>query len=165
MTQFTHRSFGKKRRLRGVELVEFALVLPIVLSVLLLIMEGSWLVKNQLTISNAAREGVRYAALGNTSTAVKTRMQRVAGTLNPNLTDGQIILEQTADKTSSTPPPPIAWPPDTVATVTVPSRNGVPVGNLIRITVVYSHQPITAFFPFLKNRNITVAVSMAREAN
>ena len=164
MTQFTHSSFGKKQRRRGVELVEFALVLPIMLVLLLAVMEAGWLVKSQLTISNAAREGVRYAALNNTSTAVKTRIKGISGTLNPALTDAQITLDQTADKTSATPVY-TAWPADTTATSTVPSRNGVPVGNIIRITIVYAHQPLTGFFPFLRNRNVTVAASMAREAN
>ena len=47
----------------GQALVEFALVLPILLVLLCAIIDFSWMYYNQITISNAAREGARYAVV------------------------------------------------------------------------------------------------------
>ncbi|MHA7177553.1 TadE/TadG family type IV pilus assembly protein [Arthrobacter sp. Sr24] len=48
---------------RGAAAVEFALVLPVLLGVLLGIMEFGFLFNQQISASNAAREGARYAAV------------------------------------------------------------------------------------------------------
>src|SRR5688500_14135698 len=67
---------------RGATIVEFALIIPILLTLLLGIMEWAWLARTQLTTANAVREGVRFATVGNTSTAVRTRIRNAAATLN-----------------------------------------------------------------------------------
>lgn len=149
------------RRRRGVATLEFALVLPVLLYLVLGIIEFGWMIKSQLTLSNAAREGVRYAALGNTTTAVRTRVKSMANTLPTALTDDQIVLDQTADRTSTSPTY-SAWPADTSAS---PSKNGVTVGSLLRVNINYPYKPLTGFFPFLKNRNLVASASMAREVN
>lgn len=143
-------------------LVEFALVIPVLLAMVLGIIEFGLLEKDALVVSNAAREGIRYAALGNGTTEVKSRIKNAAATLNPALTDSQITLEQTTDRTG-TAPTYSAWPAD--ATATSPARNGVAAGSLIRITVAYPHQSLTGFFPFLRNRTVTTRVVMGREAS
>ena len=139
-------------------LVEFALVLPVVVLFLLGILESGWLVKNQLTISNAVRDGARYAALGNSSTRVRTRIKNGAAQLNPSLTDAQIVLERATDTVAANPIY-YSWPADTS------DKNGVPAGNLIRVRVTYPHRSLTGFFPFLNRRPINVTVTMLREAN
>jgi len=56
----------KKRRRKsesGQALVEFALVLPILLILLCGIIDFGWIYYNQISLSNAAREGARYAAI------------------------------------------------------------------------------------------------------
>jgi Flp pilus assembly protein TadG len=145
---------------RGASIVEFALVVPILLTLLLGILEWAWLTRSQLTVANATREGVRFAALGNTSTAVQTRIINSASVLTPQISTGQIALTQTPDRTSSNPTY-YSWPADTTGTT---PRNGVPSGNIIRIQVNYTHRSLTGFFPFMNNRNVMVTVSMAREA-
>lgn len=147
------------RRRGGQTLVEFALIVPVLLAMLMGIIEFGWLVKTQLTVANAAREGIRYAALGNSSSNVRLRIENSATTLSPAITDSQITLEQTSDTTSSTPTY-YAWPADTTAT---PPKNGITPGNFVRITVRYPHHQLTGFFPFLRNRIVMVQVSMARE--
>lgn len=148
-----------RSRRRGVEIVEFALILPVVLAVLMAILEAGYMVKNQLTVANATRDGVRYAALGNNQEATRTRISNGLGTLGANATNTQITFEQTADRTSPSPAY-TAWPADLGT-----GKNGVPVGNIVRIRVSYPHQPLTGFFSFMKNRNLVTAVTMLREAN
>ena len=149
---------SRRERRRAVATVEFALILPILLAITMGIIEFGYQVKTQLTVANAAREGVRFAALGNQSTDVKTRIKGAAGTLNPALTDGQIMLDQTSDK-SSTSPSYTAWAADSGG------KNGVPTGNLLRVTVTYPYNPLTGFFPFMRGRNIQVSATMTREAS
>jgi Flp pilus assembly protein TadG len=48
---------------RGQSMVEFALVLPILLLLLCGIIDFGWLYYNQVMLSNAAREGARYAVI------------------------------------------------------------------------------------------------------
>lgn len=160
-SRFTGRGTPKRpAQRRGATVVEFALIVPILLSVLMGIMEIAWMARTQLTVANAAREGVRFAALGNPSANVRTRIINTATVLSAFATDATITLEQTTDRTSTNPTYQ-AWPADTTAT---PPRNGVAAGSLIRIRVGYPHRTLTGFFPFLRNRTIVVDVSMAREA-
>ena len=53
----------KRRREHGQALVEFALVLPILLMLLCGIIDFGWVYYNQMALSNAAREGARYAVI------------------------------------------------------------------------------------------------------
>jgi Flp pilus assembly protein TadG len=63
------------RDARGAELVEFALVLPILLFVLAGILDMGFLFNNYEVVTNAAREGARLAAIpGWTDAAVKARV-------------------------------------------------------------------------------------------
>lgn len=48
---------------KGQALVEFALVLPLLLTLLCGIIDFGWLYYNQITLNNAAREGARYAVI------------------------------------------------------------------------------------------------------
>jgi Flp pilus assembly protein TadG len=157
-TQRYHSSHRGKRC--GVAVVEFALIVPILLALVMGILEWGWLARTQLTVANAAREGVRHAVLGNSSTSVRTRIVNAAAILNPQLTTSQIILTQTPDRTNPNPTY-FAWPADTTGT---PPRNTVPAGNIIRVQVNYTHRSLTGFFPFMNNRNVSSTVSMAREA-
>ena len=52
-----------RRKESGQALVEFALVLPILLALLCGIIDFGWIYYNQITLTNAAREGARYAVI------------------------------------------------------------------------------------------------------
>lgn len=52
-----------KRPFRGQGMVEFALVGPILFVMLFGVMEGAWLLFHNHQVSNAAREGARYAVV------------------------------------------------------------------------------------------------------
>ncbi|MGI6379396.1 MAG: TadE/TadG family type IV pilus assembly protein [Anaerolineae bacterium] len=57
------RSTYARRKERGQELVEFALILPLLLLLLVGIFEFGYVVFAQNTLSNAVREGARYGAV------------------------------------------------------------------------------------------------------
>lgn len=50
-----------KRSEKGQALVEFALILPILLGLILGMIEFGWILNGKLTLTNAAREGARAA--------------------------------------------------------------------------------------------------------
>ncbi|UCF60597.1 MAG: pilus assembly protein [Anaerolineaceae bacterium] len=56
--------FGRRKRFRGQGLVEFALILPVMLIVIFVIIEGARLLHAWLAVENGARFGVRYAVTG-----------------------------------------------------------------------------------------------------
>jgi Flp pilus assembly protein TadG len=60
----------KKRR--GTALVEFALTLPLLLSLLIGIVDVAFLYNHQLMLTNAAREGARVGALGRDATQIQS---------------------------------------------------------------------------------------------
>lgn len=60
---------------RGAEVVEFALVLPILMFVLAAILDMGFLFNSYEVVTNAAREGARLAAIpGHTDTQIETRV-------------------------------------------------------------------------------------------
>ena len=77
---------------RGASAVEFALVLPLLIVLVVGIAEFGRAFQVQGTLSAAAREGVRAMALQNDQTAARTMVRSVAASLNPGITDGQITI-------------------------------------------------------------------------
>jgi hypothetical protein len=69
-------------RTRGTTMVEMALVLPLLLLLLFGILEFGWLIKEYLGLNQAAREGVRAAAVGAMTGNIQARVQAQAGTLD-----------------------------------------------------------------------------------
>jgi len=64
-----------KRKEDGQSVVEFALVLPILLMVVLGIMEFGWLFYGNIVMTSAAREGARVAVVGGTPTQIETAVK------------------------------------------------------------------------------------------
>ena len=137
---------------RGASIVEFALVMPIALAILIGILESAWMSKNYLSVANAAREGARSAALGKTTSVIKTRVQNAAEPVNVPLAN--ISLQYSTDNGTTY--------PNTMGDIG--TQNNAPGGSLVRVTVAIQHQSLTRFFPFLSNRTLAVAVAMRREA-
>lgn len=73
----THKTKGQ----RGAAAVEFALVLPVLVLLLLGILEFGRLYQVQTTLSQAARVGVRTMAVKNDAGAARTAAQNAAPTL------------------------------------------------------------------------------------
>jgi Flp pilus assembly protein TadG len=139
---------------RGQALVEFALVVPLLILLLLGIMEFGWLVKNQLTVANAARDGARYAAVGHTvediTALINNDTTNVPGspgklTISMNYADSGTVTYSNALADSGT-------------------ENNAPPGSMVQIIVSIPNQSLTGFFPFLNNRPISISVEMRRES-
>jgi len=71
-------SSGRKTHDRGTAAVEFALVLPVLLLIVFGIVDFGRALNAQLTLTGAAREGVRLAALGYTDAAIQARVAAAA---------------------------------------------------------------------------------------
>ena len=103
----------------GAELIEFALVLPMLLLVVLGIAEFGFMFQRYEVITNAAREGARIAVLpGYSTTDVQNRVAAY-------VTQGRVPTTTTN-------------PTVTVIDVDIPLPGGVPIGAK-RVTVTYAH--------------------------
>lgn len=77
---------------RGAVAVEFALLAPVLVMLLLGIMEFGRAYNVQISLSSAAREGVRVMAIGNSPTAARTAAKNAAVSLQPSLSDANITI-------------------------------------------------------------------------
>lgn len=81
---------------RGAAAVEFALLVPILIMLVFGIMEFGRAYNVQLSLTNAAREGVRIMAINNSQPAARTAARQAATHLNPPLADGNIAFSATS---------------------------------------------------------------------
>lgn len=88
---------------RGASAVEFALVVPILLLLVIGILEFGRAYHIQTTLSNAARDGVRVMALQNSVSAAQSTTKASATTLP--LTDSMIRVTPTNCRPSDSSPP------------------------------------------------------------
>ncbi|GAA1269377.1 TadE/TadG family type IV pilus assembly protein [Arthrobacter pascens] len=77
---------------RGAVAVEFVLLAPVLIMILLGIMEFGRAYNVQVLLTNAAREGVRSMAINNSQTSALTAAKNAATQLSPALTDGNIAF-------------------------------------------------------------------------
>ncbi|WP_309108599.1 pilus assembly protein [Arthrobacter sp.] len=77
---------------RGAVAVEFAILAPVLVMILLGIMEFGRAYNAQVTLTNAAREGVRVMAISNSQAAARTAARNAAVGLTPGLVDSQITF-------------------------------------------------------------------------
>jgi len=102
---------------RGAVAVEFAILAPVLIMILLGIMEFGRAYQVQTTLSNAAREGVRVMAIHNSQPAAKAAANNAAGGLNPGLKDEKVNFKY--QTTPATTPAPTACAPNVQVTVTI----------------------------------------------
>ena len=145
MAQVARRSL--RRSETGAELVEFALVLPILLFLIGGILDFARLFHSYEVVTNAAREGSRLASLpGYEINGYQTVRNRVQQYVYDTHATGTVV-------TAVDPiPVPIALIDDT------------PTGSGIRVTVTYTHDfwfigPIFAVFGGAFRDNVTYQVS------
>lgn len=91
MMRFRHR-----RGERGAAAIEFALVLPVLLLLVIGLIEFSRLYNIQISLSNAAREGARSMAIHNSQPTAKTAAIAAAPSISPNVSGGQISITPAA---------------------------------------------------------------------
>lgn len=82
----------REGREHGAVAVEFALLAPVLIMLLLGIMEFGRAYNAQVTLSSAAREGVRVMAIGNNPTAARAAAKNAATGLQPGLTDASFTI-------------------------------------------------------------------------
>ncbi|MCO4275103.1 pilus assembly protein [Pseudarthrobacter sp. HLT3-5] len=87
---------------RGAVAVEFAIVAPLLVMLLLGIMEFSRAYNAQASLAAAAREGVRVMAISNNPAAARTAAKNTAVSLRPGLTDANITFKDIDTPTSTT---------------------------------------------------------------
>jgi Flp pilus assembly protein TadG len=75
-------SSGRKMGDRGTAALEFALVLPVLLLIVFGIIDFGRALNAQITLTGAAREGARLAALGYPDAAIQARVAAAAPSLN-----------------------------------------------------------------------------------
>jgi Flp pilus assembly protein TadG len=112
----------RSRDERGASVVEFALIVPLLVVLVLGIIEFGHAFQVQGTLSAAAREGARVMALQSTPAAARAAVRDAAPTLDPAITDAQIVIA------------PGACPATTTTTANV------------RVTISYPMPFLTGFF-------------------
>lgn len=84
--RFILRRCGRNRdghRARGAAIVEFAVVLPLLLTILFGIIEYGWVFMVRQTLQTAAREGCRTAVLQSTQSPYQEVLDRVSQVMSP----------------------------------------------------------------------------------
>ena len=139
-------SIGRRgaSRQAGSVTVEMAIIAPILVLLLFGTIEMGLLFKDSLTLSQASREAVRVAAVGDTISDITTRAKAAA----PALTSANITVTQQyrtySGGTWS------AW--TTLANNAGGTANNAPSGSQIQVTLSYPHTLITGgFFSSLEN--------------
>jgi Flp pilus assembly protein TadG len=106
---------------RGASAVEFALIVPLLIVLVLGIAEFGRAFQVQGSLSAAAREGVRVMALQNDPAAARAAVRDAATSLDPEITDAQI----------------------TITPASCPNTGG---STSVRLTISYSMPYLTDFF-------------------
>jgi Flp pilus assembly protein TadG len=81
---------------RGAAAVEFALLLPVLLMLVLGTIEFGRAYNAQITLTNAARDGVRVMAIANDPAAAKTAATSAAASVSNTITDSNVALSTNA---------------------------------------------------------------------
>lgn len=112
---------------RGQSLVEFALILPVLVILLLGIIDFGMGLRSYISLTNATREGARFAAIGSTAGAYPTDCD---GTTNTSVI-GRVCVALEGLQLSN------------VQNVTVAYPNGQMPGESVVVSTHYHYQYIT----------------------
>ena len=86
---------------RGAAAVEFALLLPLLLMLVLGTIEFGRAYNAQITLTNAARDGVRVMAIANDPTGAKNAAKNAAASVSTTIPTTDITLSTTACSTGN----------------------------------------------------------------
>ncbi|MCQ6271389.1 pilus assembly protein [Pseudarthrobacter sp. R1] len=81
---------------RGAAAVEFAILLPLLLMLVLGTIEFGRAYNAQITLTNAARDGVRVMAIANDPTSAKTAAKNAAASVSTTIPTSDITLSTNA---------------------------------------------------------------------
>lgn len=82
----------RERSERGAVAVEFAILSPVLIMLLMGIMEFGRAYNAQVSLTDAAREGVRVMAISNNQASARTAAKNAAVALSPTLVDSNITF-------------------------------------------------------------------------
>lgn len=111
------------RNEKGQSLVEFALLLPVIMIILLGIIEFGFMFNAKITLNSAAREGARVYAITNDTAQVDTAVNKNVGYLGP-------------------------IPPESIAKVNIDLSDGSPI-KMAKVTISKDVYFLTNFFGFI----------------
>ncbi|MCE5218461.1 pilus assembly protein [bacterium] len=120
----------------GAVTVEMAIVAPLLVLLVFSILEVGLIIKDALTINQAAREGVRAAAVGASIETIETRVRGSAPSLNP----AAIRCDKSYRTLSKSTGAWSGWTELTNIGSGADLRNIAPVDAQVMITVTYPHQ-------------------------
>lgn len=86
---------------RGAAAVEFAILLPLLLMLVLGTIEFGRAYNAQITLTNAARDGVRVMAISNDPIAAKTAAQKAAASVSNTIPASAVTLSTTTCSTGN----------------------------------------------------------------
>lgn len=84
-----------KRNADGQALVEFSLVLPILIALILGMIEFGWVLNGKITLTSAAREGARFYAVSKDSSKVEATVEET--TVNSGLIITEVLAVPEVD--------------------------------------------------------------------
>jgi Flp pilus assembly protein TadG len=127
---------------RGAALVEFVIVVPLLLLLLLGIMEFGVIMRDYIMLGQATREGARTACIGTNNSVELVKARVLAAAALPDLRSDMIRITR--------------YDPGTGGWVTVGDKpsgneNDAPADSIVRVTIPqYPHQMVTGnFFSWL----------------
>lgn len=97
------RDLAHKGKERGAVAVEFAIIAPILVLLLMGIIEYGRAYNAQVSLTNAAREGVRVMAVNNNLVTARTATKNAGVSLTPALTDSNIAFSASNGTGTCTP--------------------------------------------------------------
>jgi Flp pilus assembly protein TadG len=86
---------------RGAAAVEFAILLPLLLMLVLGTIEFGRAYNAQITLTNAARDGVRVMAINNNPTAAATAVQSAAASVSSTIPSSAVTVSPTTCSTGT----------------------------------------------------------------
>ncbi len=149
---------GRRRFRRGAAMVEFAIVVPLLMLLLLGIMEFGMLMHDHLMLEQGTREGARTAAIGG---SVRDIQKRVMEASVPGVRPDMVQITAYDANSGS-------WV--TVADKTSGRENSVPSDGIVRVTIKdFPHRMVTGnFFSWLPGYSngyfkLNASLTMRRE--
>jgi Flp pilus assembly protein TadG len=95
MIRIRRAAAAVRRSERGASAVEFALILPVLILLLLGLLEYGRVYNVQISLSNAAREGARTMAIHNDAGQARTAARSAAPSVNPALSSANVTVSPT----------------------------------------------------------------------
>lgn len=118
---------------RGAALIEFALIMPLLLLLILGIVDGGWAFFQNLEVRHGAREAARLAAV--------------------HYGDENSIINEACARMNN---------PGSIVSISI-SSTGDSIGDKVTVTVTRTHDSLTGILPFFDNLTLDTTVEIRLE--